>query len=110
MRARWFLSNLTAPAQLPSGAHAVADHRNAPVNAPGYLRFMFAAEGIDETLEMLRKGGMQLVGEIVQYKDAVALSPLTDRLHWVAGRRAGGEHRSTRLSIPDAVGPSARSA
>src|SRR6266571_5926321 len=28
----------------------VADHRNAPVNALGYLRIMFAVEDIDETL------------------------------------------------------------
>src|SRR5918912_3324107 len=30
---------------------AVADHRNAPVNALGYLRVMFAGADIDETLE-----------------------------------------------------------
>src|SRR5215467_3928831 len=29
----------------------VADHRNAPVNALGYLRVMFAVDDIDETLE-----------------------------------------------------------
>ena len=28
----------------------VADHRNAPVNALGYLRVMFAVDDIDETL------------------------------------------------------------
>src|SRR5512132_609571 len=28
----------------------VADHRNAPVNALGYLRVMFAVEDIDDTL------------------------------------------------------------
>lgn len=33
----------------------VADHRNAPVNALGYLRVMFAMDDIDETLEKLRK-------------------------------------------------------
>ena len=51
----------------------VADHRNAPVNALGYLRVMFAVDGIDETLERLRKRGAQLVGEVVQYKDAYRL-------------------------------------
>ena len=51
----------------------VADHRNAPVNALGYLRVMFAVEDIDETLERLRKRGAQLVGEVVQYKDAYRL-------------------------------------
>src|SRR2546425_13051886 len=49
---------------------AVADHRNAPVNALGYLRIMFAVEDIDDTLARLRKRGAQLVGEVVQYKDA----------------------------------------
>src|SRR3954468_8543445 len=33
---------------------AVPDHRNAPVNALGYLRVMFAVDDIDETLERLR--------------------------------------------------------
>ncbi len=51
----------------------VADHRNAPVNALGYLRVMFAVDDIDETLERLRKRGAQLVGEVVQYQDAYRL-------------------------------------
>src|ERR1051325_8914121 len=51
----------------------VADHRNAPVNALGYLRVMFAVDDIDETLERLRKRGAQLVGEVVQYKDVYRL-------------------------------------
>ncbi|CUA84190.1 Catechol 2,3-dioxygenase or other lactoylglutathione lyase family enzyme [Chelatococcus sambhunathii] len=50
-----------------------ADHRTAPVNALGYLRVMFAVDGIDETLEKLRNRGAQLVGEVVQYKDAYRL-------------------------------------
>ena len=51
----------------------VADHRKAPVNALGYLRVMFTVDDIDETLEKLRKRGAQLVGEVVQYKDAYRL-------------------------------------
>ena len=51
----------------------VADHRNAPVNALGYLRVMFAVDDIDDTLERLRKRGTQLVGEVVQYKDSYRL-------------------------------------
>jgi catechol 2,3-dioxygenase-like lactoylglutathione lyase family enzyme len=51
----------------------VADHRNAPVNALGYLRVMFAVDDIDDTLERLRNRGAQLVGEVVQYKDAYRL-------------------------------------
>jgi catechol 2,3-dioxygenase-like lactoylglutathione lyase family enzyme len=51
----------------------VADHRNAPVNALGYLRVMFAVEDIDDTLARLRKLGAQLVGEVVQYEDVYRL-------------------------------------
>ena len=51
----------------------VADHRNAPVNALGYLRVMFAVDDIDETLERLRRRGAQLVGEVVRYEDAYRL-------------------------------------
>jgi catechol 2,3-dioxygenase-like lactoylglutathione lyase family enzyme len=51
----------------------VADHRNAPVNALGYLRIMFAVDDIDETLARLRKRGAQLVGEVAQYEDAYRL-------------------------------------
>src|ERR671919_1808841 len=52
----------------------VADHRNAPVNAFGYLRVMFAADDIDETLARLLKRGAQLVSsEVVQYEDAYRL-------------------------------------
>jgi predicted enzyme related to lactoylglutathione lyase len=51
----------------------VADHRNAPVNALGYLCVMFAVGDIDETLERLRQRGAQLEGELVQYKDAYRL-------------------------------------
>jgi len=52
----------------------VADHRNAPVNALGYLRVMFAVDDIDETLARLRKHGAQLVSrEVVQYKDVYRL-------------------------------------
>src|SRR4029078_4311105 len=52
---------------------AIVDHRNAPVNALGYLRVMFAVDDIDETLERLLNRGAQLVGEVVQYKDAYRL-------------------------------------
>ena len=51
----------------------IADHRNAPVNALGYLRVMFAVDDIDETLKNLGKRGAQLVGEVVQYKNAYRL-------------------------------------
>ena len=51
----------------------VADHREAPVNALGYLRVMFAVDDIDETLARLRRRGAQLVGEVVQYQDTYRL-------------------------------------
>jgi catechol 2,3-dioxygenase-like lactoylglutathione lyase family enzyme len=51
----------------------VADHRNAPVNALGYLRAMFAVSDIDDTLARLRKHGAQLVGEVVRYEHAYRL-------------------------------------
>lgn len=51
----------------------VADHRNAPVNALGYLRVMFTVDDIDDTLARLRTRGVQLVGDVVQYKNAYRL-------------------------------------
>jgi catechol 2,3-dioxygenase-like lactoylglutathione lyase family enzyme len=51
----------------------VADHRNAPVNALGYLRVMFTVDDIDGTLEKLRTRGAQLVGEVVQYENTYRL-------------------------------------
>jgi catechol 2,3-dioxygenase-like lactoylglutathione lyase family enzyme len=60
------LSRFLAPA-------VVADHRNAPVNALGYLRVMFTVEDIDETLARLRKHGAELVGEVVRYENAYRL-------------------------------------
>jgi catechol 2,3-dioxygenase-like lactoylglutathione lyase family enzyme len=51
----------------------VADHRNAPVNALGYLRVMFTVGDIDETLARLQKIGSQLVGEVVKYEELYRL-------------------------------------
>lgn len=51
----------------------VADHRDAPVNALGYLRVMFAVKDLDELLTRLYKQGAQLVGEVVQYEDVYRL-------------------------------------
>jgi len=51
----------------------VADHREAPVNALGYLRVMFAVSDLDETLERLRTRGARLLGEVVQYGDTYRL-------------------------------------
>ncbi len=52
----------------------VADHRNAPVNALGYLRVMFAVDDLDDTLVRLARRGAQLVSsEVVQYETAYRL-------------------------------------
>src|SRR6185295_6529098 len=60
------LSRFIAPA-------VTADHRNAPVNALGYLRAMFAVDDLDDTLARLRKHGAELVGDVVQYEDVYRL-------------------------------------
>lgn len=51
----------------------VADHRDAPVNAFGYLRVMFTVEDIDKTVSRLQKHGAELVGDIVQYENSYRL-------------------------------------
>ena len=52
----------------------VADHRNAPVNALGYLRVMFEVDDIDDTLSRLDNHGAELVStEVVQYKNVYRL-------------------------------------
>ena len=51
----------------------ISDHRNAPVNALGYLRVMFTVEDIDEMVFRLTRYGAQLVGEVVQYEDSYRL-------------------------------------
>lgn len=52
----------------------VADHRDAPVNALGYLRVMFAVDDLDETLARLRRHGAELVSDdVVQFEDVYRL-------------------------------------
>ncbi len=52
----------------------VADHRNAPVNALGYLRVLFAVDDIDETLARLLEHGAELVSsDVVRYQDSYRL-------------------------------------
>jgi catechol 2,3-dioxygenase-like lactoylglutathione lyase family enzyme len=58
----------------------IADHRNAPVNALGYLRVMFAVDDVDETLARLRDHGAELVSDgVVQYEDAYRLCYMRTR-------------------------------
>jgi catechol 2,3-dioxygenase-like lactoylglutathione lyase family enzyme len=68
----------------------VADHRNAPVNALGYLRVMFAVDDLDDTLARLRRHGAQLVDEVVQYE--VRVSAL------LRPRPRGHSHRACRAN------------
>jgi catechol 2,3-dioxygenase-like lactoylglutathione lyase family enzyme len=51
----------------------ISDHRDAPVNALGYLRVMFAVDDLDDTLERLRPLGATLVGDLVNYQDVYRL-------------------------------------
>ena len=60
------LSRFVTPAVLE-------DHRQAPVNALGYLRVMFSVDDLDYTLARLRGHGAQLVDEVVQYEDVYRL-------------------------------------
>ena len=84
----------------------VADHRNAPVNALGYLRVMFTVDDIDETLARLNKHGAQLVSrEVVQYKDAYRLCYVRgpeDLLIGLAQELAEGGVERERAPLPAA--------
>jgi len=51
----------------------ISDHRDAPVNALGYLRTMFTVKDIDDTVSRLKNLGAEVVGEIVQYEDVYRL-------------------------------------
>lgn len=51
----------------------IEDHRNAPVNALGYLRVMFAVADLDDTLNRLYKHDAQLVEEVVDYQNIYKL-------------------------------------
>src|SRR4051795_12848173 len=50
-----------------------AGPENAPANALGIRRIMFAVEGIDDVVARLRNHGGELVGEIAQYEDIYRL-------------------------------------
>lgn len=52
---------------------AFAGEQNAPVNALGIRRIMFAVKGIDDVVARLQKHGARLIGEMVQYGDSYKL-------------------------------------
>src|SRR3712207_924609 len=50
-----------------------AEPENAPANALGIRRIMFAVDDIDDVVARLRGHGAELVGEIAQYEDLYRL-------------------------------------
>jgi catechol 2,3-dioxygenase-like lactoylglutathione lyase family enzyme len=50
-----------------------AEPADAPANALGLRRVMFAVEGLDDVVARLRTLGAEVVDEIVQYGDSVRL-------------------------------------
>jgi catechol 2,3-dioxygenase-like lactoylglutathione lyase family enzyme len=50
-----------------------AEPENAPANALGIRRIMFAVENIDEVVERLRSHGADLLDEIAQYENQYRL-------------------------------------
>ncbi|RFZ91272.1 VOC family protein [Mucilaginibacter conchicola] len=51
----------------------ISDHRNAPVNALGYLRTMFTVADMEDTVKRLATHGAEIVGGIVNYQDIYKL-------------------------------------
>jgi catechol 2,3-dioxygenase-like lactoylglutathione lyase family enzyme len=50
-----------------------AEPEDAPANALGIRRIMFAVEGIDDVVARLHSHGAELVGEMAQYGDSYRL-------------------------------------
>jgi catechol 2,3-dioxygenase-like lactoylglutathione lyase family enzyme len=50
-----------------------AEPADAPANALGIRRIMFAVEDLDDVLARLRRHGAELVGEVAQYEDVYRL-------------------------------------
>ena len=50
-----------------------AEPENAPANALGIRRIMFAVDDVDDVVARLRSHGGELVGEIAQYEDSYRL-------------------------------------
>jgi catechol 2,3-dioxygenase-like lactoylglutathione lyase family enzyme len=50
-----------------------AEPENAPANALGIRRIMFAVDDVDDVVARLRRRGGELVGEIAQYEDIYRL-------------------------------------
>jgi catechol 2,3-dioxygenase-like lactoylglutathione lyase family enzyme len=50
-----------------------AEPEDAPANALGIRRIMFAVDDVDDVVARLRRHGGELVGEITQYEDSYRL-------------------------------------
>src|SRR5688572_13812381 len=50
-----------------------AEPEDAPVNALGIRRIMFAVDDIDDVVARLQKHGAELIGELAQYEDTYRL-------------------------------------
>ena len=50
-----------------------AEPADAPVNALGIRRIMFAVDDIDDVLARLQARGAELIGEVVQFEDSYRL-------------------------------------
>jgi catechol 2,3-dioxygenase-like lactoylglutathione lyase family enzyme len=61
------LSKFHAPAAVS------VEPKNAPANALGLRRIMFAVDDLDDVLARLRSHGAELVGEVAQYRDVYRL-------------------------------------
>jgi catechol 2,3-dioxygenase-like lactoylglutathione lyase family enzyme len=61
------LMKFQSPKAVPSGP------KNAPANALGIRRIMFAVDDIDDVLARLQARGAELVGEVAQYQDLYRL-------------------------------------
>jgi catechol 2,3-dioxygenase-like lactoylglutathione lyase family enzyme len=54
-------------------ASPAAAKPNAPVNAPGFRRIMFAVDDIEEVLPRLRTHGAEVMGDLVKYENGYQL-------------------------------------
>ena len=50
-----------------------AEPKNAPANALGIRRIMFAVDDLDDVIARLRTHGAELVGDVAQYEDIYRL-------------------------------------
>ena len=71
-----------------------AESENAPANALGIRRIMFAVDDIDDVIARLRSHGAELVGEVAQYEDVYRLCFLRAPEGFVIGlaEKLGANH------------------